>query len=686
MMKVILVESPTKAKTLAGFLGNKYAIGATYGHIRDLPEKKLGIDVEHDFEPEYAISPKQKERIAELNELTKKADEVYLATDPDREGEAISWHVRSVLKTKAPTKRIVFHEITKQAIDEAVAHPRDIDMQLVDAQQARRVVDRLVGYKLSPLLWKKIRRGLSAGRVQSVAVRLVTERERQIEAFKPEEYWNIKVELEKLSGKEKFFVWLVSSGGQKLKVVSKEQADVVQADLESAVYSVSQVEKREISKTPPPPFTTSTLQQNAANKMGWSAKKTMQMAQSLYEEGYISYHRTDSTNLAEEAVKMAKEYITVKYGKEYALDTPRIYKTKSKVAQEAHEAIRPTEANREPHSADSKLNRDQERLYDLVWKRFLGCQMSEARGVAVKVIVEAVKEKQKYGLEAKGEQITFAGWLKLYEVKTKDVEIEEEETQNSGDTGDEKLPELVDGEKLNKLKVVADQKFTQPPSRYNDAGLIKALEEMGIGRPSTYAPILSTIQDRQYVEKVEKRFKPTSLGLAVNDFLVTNFPKIVDYQFTATMENELDEIANGERQWKPVIEEFYKPFASDLVTVAETSVRVKVEVETTGEKCPECHEGDVVIRIGKFGRFLACSRYPECKYKANYQNKIGVTCPKCANEGRNPVGDVIVRRTKSGKTFFGCSNYPNCNFASWTKPHVGGSDSGTTEANVTSSG
>lgn len=659
-MDLIVVESPTKAKTLGRYLGSGYDVVATYGHVRDLPEKALGVDIKANFKPEFVQTVKQKERVEEIKSLSNKADKVYLATDPDREGEAIAWHVGQLIGAKT-AKRIVFHEITKTAIDAAIGHPRDIDEQLVDAQIARRVLDRLVGYKLSPLLWRKIRRGLSAGRVQSVAVRLIVEREREIEAFKPEEYWNVLVKVIPVRGSW-FMVQLVEKNGEKYRIGNGEEAGRAESDLRGAKYFVAAVEKKDIKKTPPAPFTTSTLQQTAANRMGWSAKKTMQVAQSLYEEGHISYHRTDSTNLADEAVRDCSEFIVRSYGKEYALERPRLFKTKSKVAQEAHEAIRPTNVQ---FSVDKIQfgNHDQGKLYELIWKRFVACQMAEALGTSVKVKVTAEAGNQSYGLEAKGETITFPGWLKLND-KPGDESDENEKTE------EEKLPELTDGETLNFVDFTKEQKFTTPSARYNDAGLIKTLEEMGIGRPSTYAPTLTTIQDRQYVERIEKRFKPTSLGVAVNDFLMTNFAGIIDYKFTANMEDELDNIANGERAWQPVIANFYKPFEEVLESVGENSARVKVEVENTGDPCPLCSQGEIVVRIGKFGKFLACSRYPDCKYKATYLNKVGVKCPKCSD------GEVIIKKTKTGKSFYGCSNYPKCDFASWTRPTPSGATEG----------
>ena len=641
-MNLVIVESPTKARTLAIFLGDDYRIEASYGHIRDLPQKRLGIGIENDFEPEYTQTVKQKERIISLKRLSVDAQKIYLATDPDREGEAIAWHISQVLSAQKKVLRVTFHEITKTAIEEALKTPGEIDMKLVDAQQARRILDRLVGYKLSPLLWKKIRRGLSAGRVQSVAVRLVVEREREIEAFKPEEYWDINVVLKNVQSS----VFSVRFIGE---IKNQTDAEEIEKKLLNTEYRVLNIDKKDFKRTPPAPFTTSTLQQAAANRLGWSAKRTMQIAQGLYEEGHITYHRTDSTNIAAEAAVMSKEFIVASYGKEYALEKPRFYKTKSKVAQEAHEAVRPTDVSTQPSVLSAQLNKDQAKLYEMIWKRFVACQMAEARGVTVTITVTGGE----YKLQAKGETVSFDGW---YRISAQDSEKSAQ------------LPEAKEGEKLDFMDLKSEQKFTEARARYNDASLIKALEEMGIGRPSTYAPTLSTIQDRQYVEKIDKRFKPTSLGVAVNDFLMTNFADIVDYQFTAEMEGKLDDIANGDQKWIPVLSEFWEPFSAKLTLVQDTAERVKIEVETTGEKCPKCSEGDVIIRIGKFGRFLACSRFPDCAYKANYQNKTGQKCEKCTSAGSVPVGDVIIRKTRTGRSFYGCSNYPKCDFASWTKP------------------
>lgn len=675
-MNLVIVESPTKARTLSRFLGSDYRIEATMGHIRDLPKSKLGVDVEHDFTPDYITVKGRADRIKELEQQARKSDQIILATDPDREGEAIAYHVSELLKLDGKSgklERIVFHEITEAAIKEALTHPRGIDMKLIHAQQARRVLDRLVGYKLSPLLWYKVRQGLSAGRVQSVAVRLIVEREREIEAFKPVEYWVIEAELakrssantfDKLSASSQqpsaFLTKLVEKDGQKIEVNRKDQADQIVADLEKASYNVANIEKKETRRHPYPPFTTSTLQQAAVNRYGWSAKKTMQIAQGLYEEGFITYHRTDSTNIAQVAINEVREYIKNAFGSQYLPASPRIYKTKSRVAQEAHEAIRPTvvsnpfdSAQDKQSSVVSQVGRDAERLYSLIWKRFVASQMTEAVYDQTNVDVKA----NVYKLRAAGSIIKFAGWFKVYaDQKGK----RREEIGEDGGDKENRLPELTIGELLNLIELTSQQKFTEPPPRYNEASLIKSLEEKGIGRPSTYAPTISTIVERYYVEKIDRRLQPTPLGVAVNDFLVANFPNIVDYDFTAKMEGELDDIANGEAEWVPTIRDFYEPFNAHLASVYKEAKRVKVETESLDESCPTCGQ-PLVVRIGRFGKFVACSTYPNCKFTKAYIEKIGLPCPKCG-------GEIIVRNTKRGKRFYGCSNYPKCDFASWTKP------------------
>jgi len=664
MKNLIIVESPTKAKTLSRFLvGEEFEVEATMGHIRDLPEKRLGVNVKADFEPQYVLSPDKKEIIERLQEEAEKAEKIYLATDPDREGEAIAYHIRVICENSqfpipnSKFSRISFHEITKDALKNALASAGEINMDLVEAQTARRILDRLVGYKLSPLLWRKIRRGLSAGRVQSVTVRLIVEREKEIEKFIPEEYWEIWAELRRHVGGLKegvpaFLAKLNKLNGKTLKIEKQTQAKEIVEELQKANYEVANVEKKEVSQSPVPPFTTSTLQQRASSRLGFSSKRTMRIAQGLYEKGLITYHRTDSLTLADEAVKSIRNYIQKNYGSDFLPENPHFYKTKSKVAQEAHEAIRPTDISC-LSTAIKNENKDEERLYQLIWQRVLVCQMAAAVWDQTRINVQAISVKNIYSLLAEGKVIKFAGWLKLYEKSDEQKKTEE---------GEEILPQVKVGDDLDLLKIKDEQKFTQPPPRYTEATLIKALEERGIGRPSTYAPIVSTIQTRQYVEKQEGKFKPTSLGTTVNDFLVEYFPDVFDYQFTANMEDELDDIANGKREWVPVINDFYQPFEKKLSAVGKVAERVAVPTEATGEKCPQCQEGQLVIRLGRFGKFLSCSRFPECDYSAPFIQKLeGVKCPECG-------GEVVIKKTKKGSQFFGCSNYPKCHWASWRKP------------------
>ena len=631
-MNLIIVESPTKAKTLSKFLGDGYEVEATMGHIKDLPKSKLGVDIEHNFKPDYVEVVKRVDTIKALKSKAKKAKEIYLASDPDREGEAIAQHVFEIVENKN-AKRISFHEITKEAVEEAIAHPRAIDTNLVDAQTARRVLDRLVGYKLSPLLWKKVRRGLSAGRVQSVAVRLIVEKEREIEKFKSDEYWEIFANVG-------FVIQLV-----KLEVKDKKTADKILVDLEKADYEVAEVKKRQVIKNPYPPFTTSTMTQTAARVMGWSSKKTMSVAQGLYEEGLITYHRTDSLNLSVAAIEKARKYISKEFGTNYLPDRPRAYKTTSKVAQEAHEAIRPTDVgiSNDQLPISNKFAEDNKKLYDLIWKRFVACQMSSSVYDETTIDVSA----DKYLLRASGQIMKFDGWRKLFKLDKEEII----------------LPEVVKDQKLKQTRVWGDQKFTQPPARFNEASLIKTLEKLGIGRPSTYAPTISTIQVRTYVEKNDsKQFTPTSVGIAVNDFLMANFPDTFDYSFTAGMEAKLDEVANGKLKWEKEISNFWKPFDKKLVDVEKNSKRVKIEVEKLGIKCPDCKDGELVVRTGRFGKFISCSLFPECKHTEKYLEKVGITCPDCKE------GDVIVKKSGKGRKFFGCSKYPDCKFASWQIP------------------
>ena len=655
-MDLIIVESPTKAKTLGKFLGDKFVVDATMGHLKDLPKSTLGIDVEKNFAPEYVEVIKRADTIKKLISESKNANTIYLASDPDREGEAIAQHIVEVLRSNGKFqisndkfKRISFHEITKEAVTEALQNPRDIDTNLVDAQIARRVLDRLVGYKLSPVLWKKVRVGLSAGRVQSVAVRLIVEKEREIEKFKSDEYWEVWAKVIQVikvkQVAQEFTVQLVKIGDKIAEVKNKAQADEILKDLEKAKYTVSDIRKRQVVKSPYAPFTTSTLTQAGSRIFGWSSKKTMAVAQKLYEEGIITYHRTDSLNLSAQAIQKAREFIAKEYGEKYIPEKPRIYKTNSKVAQEAHEAIRPTDSTKY-RVLSTKYSNDESRLYDLIWRRFVSCQMASAIMDETTIDVSAAN----YLLRTGGQVMKFDGWRKVLPVK------------KDGESTDVILPDVIKGEDLSLVKIWGDQKFTQPPPRFNEASLIKTLEKLGIGRPSTYAPTISTIQVRQYVEKNEGKFKPTSIGFAVTDFLVSNFPKIFDYDFTAGMEDDLDNIANGKHEWESTIKDFYGPFEKKVTDVTKNSERVKIEVEKLGQKCPDCKDGELVIRTGRFGKFISCSLFPECKYTAKFLEKVGVICPDCKE------GDVIVKKTSKGRKFFGCSRYPDCKYASWHSP------------------
>jgi len=645
-MKLVIVESPTKSKTINKYLGPKYKVLSSYGHIRDLPQRTLGVDLKKNFKPKYVIPPKAKKAAKELKEAAKKSDIVILATDRDREGEAIAWHILQILP-KSKTKnyqRISFHEITKKAIEEAISNPRQIDMDLVNAQQARRILDRLVGYKLSPFLWKKVVKGLSAGRVQSVAVRLIVDREREIKDFKPEEYWSIEANLLSTSNDE-FVAQLI-----KKEIKNKKEADQIVKDLKGAQYQVDQVKKKEVRRHPLPPFTTSTLQQEAARKLGFSAKQTMMIAQQLYEGvklgskgrvGLITYHRTDSLNLSSQALESAREFIKDTFGQDYLPASPRFYKNKSKGAQEAHEAIRSTSAKRQPDKIKQYLDAKQYKLYNLIWRRFIACQMNPAILDATSIDIKAGK----YTFRATGSVIKFDGWLKVYPNKTKE----------------NILPLLSKDEILQLIKLISEQHFTQPPARYTEASLVKILEEYGIGRPSTYAPIISTIQYRGYVEKNEqKRFIPTEIAFIVIDLLKKNFAQIVDVKFTAYLEEDLDLIANGKRNWLTVLKEFYGPFQENLDKKYKEVEKKNLD-EPTDKKCPQCGK-NLVIKLGRFGKFYACPGFPDCKYTENIATPTGVKCPQCQK------GNIIERKTKKGKIFYSCSQYPKCKYALWDKP------------------
>lgn len=722
MSNLVIVESPAKAKTINKFLGKDFVVKSSFGHVRDLPKNKLGVDVEHDFKPDYVVAPDKKKVVKELQEVAKKSEQVYFATDSDREGEAISWHLATLLKIPAEQiKRLVFHEITSEAIKEALAHSRPLDLNLVNAQQARRILDRLVGYKLSPLLWKKIAAGLSAGRVQSVAVRLTVEREREIKDFKSQEYWTITGLFEKVAsvkspsplegegrGEGQFSAKLHKIDDKildKLAIKNKEEAEKINAELAAQKYAVSEVEKKTVKRAPPPPLITSTLQQEANRYYGFSAKQTMMLAQQLYEGvdlpdehsvALITYMRTDSVNLSEKFLNEARDAIKNLWSEKYLPAAARRFKAKSKSAQEAHEAIRPTDPARTPDSLKNKIEPAQWKLYDLVWRRAVGSQMAEA--VLENTSVEITGNR--FSFSASGSVIKFDGFLKITPQTPKE----------------NILPELAKKEPLALVESKPEQHFTEPPARYSDATLVKALEEYDIGRPSTYAPTISTIIARRYAERDEKkRLAPSDMAFIVNDLLVKHFPQIVDYKFTAKMEGDLDKIAHGKKQWVPVIKNFYGPFQKLLEQkTAELNKQELTETKTeevcdkcgqpmiikagrfgrflacsgypeckntkplppaggaagapaaetidlTGQKCDVCGS-PLMVKYGRFGRFLSCSRYPDCKFIKKIQKSTGVKCPQC------DTGEIVEKKSKRGRIFYACNNYPNCKFALWNKP------------------
>jgi DNA topoisomerase-1 len=712
MKSLLIVESPTKVRTLSKFLGEKFAIKASIGHVKDLPKKELGVDVENELAPTYVVIEGKEKVLKDLKKAARGVDKVYLGPDPDREGEAIAWHIAEELNgSSEKVFRVEFNEITEKAVTDAIKNPRKIDMNLVDAQQARRILDRLVGYKLSPLLWRKVRRGLSAGRVQSVALRLVVDREREIEAFKSEEYWSITANLE---GKEPppFDAKLFRINEAKVGIKNESEALSIVDDLEDKSFTVKKIEKKKRRRSPAPPFITSTLQQEAARKLRFTAKKTMLIAQQLYEgielggegsTGLITYMRTDSVRVASEAQQEARALIRGEFGRDYVPQKPPVYKSK-KSAQEAHEAIRPTAVIRTPQSIKSYLSPDQHQLYKLIWNRFIASQMHTALLEQTSIDIAAgsrdAGETEKYIFRATGTVIQFPGFMKLY--------------TEGGDNGPDEegiLPSLSEGDLLKKIGITPKQHFTQPPPRYSEASLVRELEAKGIGRPSTYANILSTIQDRKYTEKVEGSFRSTELGMLVSDLLVERFSELMDYNFTAKMENNLDKIEEGGFKWVDIVMDFYEPFDKDLVDAMESLGKVKPEdiptdqqcekcgkpmvikwgrhgrfiactgypeckntkpledqstdqrnnkkeVEQTDETCEKCGS-PMVLKSGRFGRFLACSKYPECK--TTKAIGIGIKCPE---DG----GEIVERRTKKGKLFYSCGNYPKCKFATWSRP------------------
>ncbi len=711
---LVIVESPAKARTLSAILGAGYDVRASVGHIRDLPKSKLGVDVEQDFAPQYIVPKEKRDVVRQLKEAVAQAGSVFLATDPDREGEAISWHVVQATELEQGRyRRVVFHEITPDAVKEAFQEPRDIDLCLVDAQQARRVLDRLVGYKISPLLWQKIRRGLSAGRVQSVALRMIVEREREIQGFKPREYWTIDALLNKegAAPEDAFKARLYGrTSHKKLEIPDQASADGLVSELRDATLRVAGVRARPLRRRPQPPFTTSTLQQEASRRLNFTAKRTMQVAQHLYEGieihgsgrvGLITYMRTDSVAVAEVARNEARHFIHGRWGGPYVPHQPRVYKTKAKGAQEAHEAIRPTSVTRTPESLKKELTPDQFKLYTLIWQRFVASQMADAAYDQTTAEVEAAPRANPSDLlhlRATCTVLTFPGYRAVYE---------ESKDNGNGDGEQDRLPPLVQGDELRLLDVTPEQHFTEPPPRFTEATLVKALEENGIGRPSTYAPIISTILDRGYVERDGRALKPLDLGFVVNDMLVEQFPSIVDVGFTAEMEEDLDQVARGERAWQPVIKEFYGPLEEALGRARHAPKAVEETSETcekcgrpmllrwgrfgrflacsgfpdcrntrpvegeekaealppTDETCPECG-APMAVKRGRFGMFLACTRYPECKGVKRIERKVGVECPLCGK------GDVVQRQSRKGRrrTFYGCSRYPECTYTSWSRP------------------
>jgi DNA topoisomerase-1 len=724
--KMVIVESPAKARTVGRFLGKGYIVKASVGHVRDLPSNRMGVDIERDFEPRYIVPAKRKDVVRDLKADVKKSSEVYLATDPDREGEAISWHLIEALEKaigRREVHRVEFHEITQDAIAHAFANPREIDMQRVDAQQARRILDRLVGYTLSPLLREKMgRRGLSAGRVQSVAVRLVVEREREIEAFVPQEYWSIEAELAKqpspsappASGSPPLSPPQAGGkkGGEETKsflaklhrircneqweepeLHSEAEVQVVLDELEQAAYTVASVKEGQRRRNPSAPFTTSTLQQEASRRLRLTARRTMALAQQLYEgvdlgdgpTGLITYMRTDSVNVAEQAQAEARAFVIEAYGEDFAPAEPPTYKTRAKGAQEAHEAIRPTSVLRTPASLKEYLDRNQYRLYTLIWQRFVASQMAPAvyDTIAVEIVASPPPSTSPlqggranpsppraggtgggYLFRASGSSLRFKGFLAVYEeAKDEDGETEEESKR-------EEIPPLSVDEVLDLIRLLPEQHFTQPPPRYSEASLVRALEEYGIGRPSTYAPTMATIQQRGYVQRREGRLHPTEVGIVVNDLLVDHFPDYIDVGFTAQMEEDLDAIAEGEKEWVPVLHDFYDPFSVTLEQAREEMPEVQMGNEPIGEDCPKCGS-PLVTKYGRFGKFIGCSNFPECRYSRQIQAPTGIKCPECG-------GDVVEKRTRRGRTFYGCSNYDasaangddenSCQFASWKRP------------------
>jgi DNA topoisomerase I len=674
--KLVIVESPAKAKTVGRFLGKGFTVRASVGHVRDLLRSELSVDVDHDFTPKYRVPNEKRAVVKELKELVKHSSEIYLATDPDREGEAIAWHLMEAADIPESTsKRVVFHEITENAIHEAFSNPRSVNLDLVNAQQARRIMDRLVGYSLSPLLWEKVRSRLSAGRVQSVALRLVVEREREIDGFISQEFWTVMGEFRQEDGKQSYVAKLVRIDNEDKNgdLKSKAAVDPLLDDLQKAAFILSKIKRSERRRKPSAPFITSTLQQEASRKLGFTARRTMALAQQLYEgidvgeggsTGLITYMRTDSTNIAAQAQAEARSYIKQRHGGDFLPPSAPQYKTKVVGAQEAHEAIRPTSVFREPEKVKEVLARDQFRLYQLIWQRFVASQMESAVYDILSIEINGQGKDHQYTFRTVGSTVKFPGYRVVYE-EAADEDAQKDEEENN------RIPaHLKEGARQLLQKINPEQHFTQPPPRYTEATLVQKMEENGIGRPSTYAPILSTIQERGYVLREQKRLSPTDTGILVNDLLMQHFSDLIDVGFTATMEQNLDKVADGESEWVQIIRDFYQPFADQVKKAQSEMPEVKTELEKVGRACPDCGH-DLVIRWGRFGKFISCSNFPTCRHTEPFLQKIGVACPK---DG----GELVERKTRKNRVFYGCSNYPTCDFTSWKRPlpnpcpHCGG--------------
>ncbi len=679
--KLVIVESPAKAKTIGKFLGPKYKVKASVGHVRDLLRSQLSVDPENNFTPKYRVPNEKRNLVKELKQDVTQAAEIYLAMDADREGEAIAWHLIEATEVDpSQVRRVVFHEITPDAIAQAFKSTREIDLNRVNAQQARRILDRLVGYKISPLLWRRVRNRTSAGRVQSVALRLICERETEIDEFISIEYWSLMVKLaqssatEAVNGTERqsFIARVLTMNGKNLDLHSEAETLAVIDILQVSPITVTNIKRGQRRRKPAPPFITSTLQQEASRRLGFNTKKTMRIAQQLYEGveladgetvGLITYMRTDSTHVATQAQQETRDLITERYGSDFLPEKPPEYKTKARAAQEAHEAIRPSSVWRVPSQVKDFLTRDQNRLYNLIWSRFVASQMTNALYETLRVDMKADRVDKKAGqgdkdtdtcgLRASGSKLKFPGFLSVYEEsKDEDATVDEEADIN--------IPDLAKDEALDLIDVLPDQHFTQPPPRYTEASLVKSLEELGIGRPSTYAPIISTIQERGYVEREDKRLFPTEIGQIVNDLLITYFPDVVDLEFTARMEASLDKIAWGDCDWVPVLDEFYTPFEQAIQAAEENMPKIELSSLKIGEDCPECGH-DLIVKYGRFGKFIACDNFPDCRYTRPFMQKIGVSCPECRQE-------LVERKTKKGRTFYGCSTYPECEWTSWKRP------------------